>query len=258
MVTTIWLQLVELDAAGNLQECLLAQGDNTSAIGWLFKSCRLPTTSLYYAPVQFVARKLMQLILDSDHCLAALHLPGSKNVVPDLLSFAGHQRGFPHPLAPDFPDNDTLTRRFHDHIPQLIPSTFAICDIPNEISCFISRALQIAESSWNRNKKTLTKNGTEHGDAGLASAPNRGSRTISSTTSPHKKESSSFDPSSPATESLIGTRAEPLMESVRSQWSRVLSETPQAMWVRRSGVTTNAVPFTSRTATSYSHLSESS
>ena len=256
MVANIWLLILYLDAAQAIEECILALGDSTSAIGWLFKSGKLPTNSLYFEAVQFVARRLATLILESSHCLASQHLQGEFNVVPDLLSFAGCQRGDPHPLASDFPSDDVLTQRFHTYAPQLIPPAFAISPLPSEISSFVLQALQIAESSWNQNRRRLSKGKTELGDGGSAFAEKPASPIISSfAASSVKNKSLPFDPSSPCTVSLIGTSPEPMKESVRSRWWHRLCAMPQAIWVRRSGTISNQVPFTSRTAPSSCHLS---
>ena len=256
MVANIWLLLLELDRAGAEEECILALGDNTSAIGWLFKSGKLPPNSRYFEAVQFVARKLASLILESTHCLASQHLKGEHNVVADWLSYAGSQRGEPHPLAPDFPSDEVLTQRFHNHVPQLIPPGFAISPLPSEISSFVSQVLQIAESSWIQNKKIPTKEVTECGADGLGSVGDPGLTMMSSSQACYEVNGSlPFDPSSPSTESLSGIRPEPMLESVRSRWWQQLCEMPQAVWVRRSGTISNQVPFTSRTAPSCCHLS---
>jgi hypothetical protein len=101
----VWL---EIKAASNSSECILALGDNTSAIGWLFQSGRVGQNSLSYAAIQQVARHLATLILDSDHCLASQHLKGEKNIVADLLSYTGSTRGHAHPLAADEPSDEVL------------------------------------------------------------------------------------------------------------------------------------------------------
>ena len=256
MVSNIWLLLLELDQAGVEEECILALGDNTSAIGWLFKSGKLPSNSRYFEAVQFVARKLASLVLDSSHCLASQHIKGEHNVVADWLSYAGSQRGEPHPLAPDFPSDETLTQRFHDYVPQLIPPDFAISPLPSEISSFVSRVLQIAESSWTQNKKKLTRKVTESGDDGSGSVDDLDLTEMSSSPAcDDPNGSSQFDPFSPFTASLSGINPEPMLESVRSRWWQQLCEMPQAVWVRRSGTISNQVPFTSRTAPSCCHLS---
>ena len=52
MMVSIWLVLIECDEHGSEQDCILALGDDTSAISWLFKSSRLaPMKSPYYKPV---------------------------------------------------------------------------------------------------------------------------------------------------------------------------------------------------------------
>jgi hypothetical protein len=95
MVVGIWL---EIKAASDSSECILASGDNTSAIGWLFQSGRVDQKSLSYAAIQQVARHLATLILNSDNCLASQHIKGKKNIVADLLSYTGSTRGHAHPL----------------------------------------------------------------------------------------------------------------------------------------------------------------
>jgi hypothetical protein len=162
----------------------------------------------------------------SSHCLASQHIKGDENVVSDLLSFAGNVRGYDHPLALDFPSDATLTQRFHDHLPQLIPQNFVISLLTSEISSFVTRALQMTESSLSLNKKSLTKNVTEPGDDGPPSAPNQASTlTPSSLEYQNPKKSSSFEPSSPFTESLaswhqsgslLGQRPRPVVRDAAS------------------------------------------
>jgi hypothetical protein len=67
MVVTVWLAITKCTELGNKQACILALGDNTSAIGWLYKSSKLSPDSLYYLPVQMIARKLARLTTDSTH-----------------------------------------------------------------------------------------------------------------------------------------------------------------------------------------------
>jgi hypothetical protein len=164
MIVNIWLMCLEFTSRS---ECLLAAGDNTSAIGWLFRSSQIPKESLYYDAVQLGARKVAELVTESEHCLASQHIKGEMNVVPDLLSWSNNVRGTQHPLAFDDPSDDELTRRFHSHLPQLIPETFMISPLPSEVLSWITLALRTIESSWTRNKRRDTKLGTETGDAGV-------------------------------------------------------------------------------------------
>jgi hypothetical protein len=106
MAVTIWIIIRDCDANG--QECVMSLGDNTSAIGWMFRSSKLSPDSPYYKPVQFIVRKLAILVTRSGHCLCAQHLKGDRNVVADFLSFDRHQRRSDdlHPLACDEPDDE--------------------------------------------------------------------------------------------------------------------------------------------------------
>ena len=144
LAITILLQLHE---ANNDSECILAVGDNTSALGWLFRSSQLGPTSPYYTTVLFIARYIASAILASPHCLFGQHIKGNNNVVADLLSFLfqlqdGDKR---NPVAYDCPDNVKLTRRFHQYTPQLIPRNFHITPLPSHILFFATQALQTLE-----------------------------------------------------------------------------------------------------------------
>jgi hypothetical protein len=149
MVVNVWLMC---ETFTEQSESLLAIGDNTSAIGWLFRSSRIDHDSLYYDALQLGARKLATLITDSEHCLASQHIKGDANLVADLLSWSGDVRGSPHPLAMDEPSDEELTRRFHSHLPQLIPEYFHISPLPSKILSWITLALQTVESSWIRKR----------------------------------------------------------------------------------------------------------
>jgi hypothetical protein len=120
-------------------------------------------------------------------------------------------------LALDIPSNYTLTQRFHDHLPQLIPKGFAISPLPSKISSFVIQALQMTESFLNQNRKNPTKNVTAPGGAGSPSAPSPASAlTPSSLAYPNPKKSLSSKPFSPFTASLCGTSQETFLASVRA------------------------------------------
>jgi hypothetical protein len=51
MALTFWLVILECRDKGVRQESILSVGDNTSAIGWIFRSSRLDPSSPYYHPV---------------------------------------------------------------------------------------------------------------------------------------------------------------------------------------------------------------
>jgi hypothetical protein len=93
MMITVWLIILDCDARKLPKECILVLGNNTLAIGWLFRSGRIPATSFYYEAVQLIACKLGDLLKESSHILCSQqHLKGAKNVVADLLSYTGASR----------------------------------------------------------------------------------------------------------------------------------------------------------------------
>jgi hypothetical protein len=246
MVVNVWLMC---ETFTEQPESLLAIGDNTSAIGWLFRSSRIDHDSLYYDALQLGARKLATLITDSEHCLASQHIKGDANLVADLLSWSGDVRGSQHPLAMNQPSDEELTRRFHSHLPQLIPGYFQISPLPSEISSWITLALRTVESSWIRKTSRDTRVGTESGAAGDPTAtPPASLTTTSSLSCPTKPSTSSFAPSSASIEQLNGLSQDDWKEDIRSHWSQALSKLPQTVWLRRFGTISNQAPFTSREA----------
>ncbi|KAI2504384.1 hypothetical protein MHU86_10063 [Fragilaria crotonensis] len=101
MIVNIWLEC--LDSNTN-QSCILAIGDNTSAIGWLYKTSGLESSSMEHKAHLFAARHLATILMKYDCCIASQHIKGESNVVADLLSFAGNDnRDKTHPLAHDDP-----------------------------------------------------------------------------------------------------------------------------------------------------------
>ena len=168
MIVTIWLECRDLSSD---QACILAIGDSTSAIGWLFNTTRLCTTTGKYGAHLFAARHLATLLMTHKCCLASQHIKGELNVVADLLSFAGEGgRGKPHPLAHDHPLNDVLTQRFRTCLMEQVPENFVISQLPSEIASWVMQVLQIAASSLTVAKRTATREPTESGEGGWDSA----------------------------------------------------------------------------------------
>ena len=248
MVITILLLIEE--ANEERQSCLLGLGDNTSAIGWLFKSGRIDPKSKYHAPIKFIARHLTRSIIESNNQLAGQHLEGEKNDVADLLSFEGIERGKTNPLTVDRPPNDILTQRIVHNYPQLVPSHFKISPLPPSIASFACAAMQIIESSWIRNRKKPTGKLNELGTGGVSSSETSGTITPASLEFESRNELFSSSASLSATERASSTGMGELLASVRSRWWSRLSKVPQATWLRRFGNVTGPAPCTSREKTS--------
>jgi hypothetical protein len=138
MAISIWLECI---VPTENSECILSLGDNTSAVGWLFRSSHVDTASLTFDAIQLVARKVATLIMDTPHCLASQHIKGQHNVISDPLSFEKSYQGYLHPLAYDSPADNILTQRFHSYLQTQIPQDFIISPLPNEVLSWITLVL---------------------------------------------------------------------------------------------------------------------
>jgi hypothetical protein len=85
MAISIWLKCLILSEHA---EYILSFGDNTSAVGWRFRSSHINPNSLTLDAIQLLARKVATLVMDSPPCLASQHIKGEHNVVSDLLFFS--------------------------------------------------------------------------------------------------------------------------------------------------------------------------
>lgn len=244
MVINVWL---ECEDARNEHECILALGDNTSAIGWLFSSSKFPASSPAHKAHLLAARQLATLLLHEDHCLASQHIKGEQNLIADLLSFAGTHRGKRHPIAHDNPSDSELTQRFHIHYPSQIPENFSISPLPRKILSWLTMVLRTHESYLTLSKRVLTKQPIGVGDVGWDSVITPASTlTPSSLPYPTRKPTSSLEPFCPAFEPLSGASTADLQGIVNDQWFHRLSERPQATWLRRFGSVSNRAPSTSK------------
>jgi len=249
MVVNVWLECRSCqDTRGEEHACILALGDNTSAIGWLHKSASLGRNRPAHAAHLFAARHLATRVLAADCCIASQHIKGVHNIVSDLLSYAGNCRGKPHPLAADNPPDDVLTCRFHSSFPEQIPSNFELCRLPDDVISWLSVALQMAASSLLDAKRVATKTEIGPGVDGLDSNRLSASQvTPTSLVYPSTNKAFSPKPSSKPYVPSSGLPPVRLTECVRDQWWQTLCGRPQASWVRRFGAISNKAPSTTRT-----------
>ena len=249
LVISVWLLVDHCRANALSEECLMALSDNSSAIGWVYRASNLDQSSWYFEAVQTLARKVADLVLSSNNCLCAQHLPGIHNTVSDWLSYSTQQRnGEANPMAWDGPTDDELTQRFRSFTPQMIPENFKICPLPAEISSFTERTLRIAESSLIQRNQNLKKTKTGPGFDGSDSATRQPSWTRSSLACAPTRKTSSCAPSWKPTLPATGLNREKFLEQIRKPWQDRLCALPQAIWLRRFGCVSNGAPFTSRTA----------
>lgn len=226
--------------------CLLALGDNTSAIGWIFKSGKVTRESKYYEAVKFISRQLASKVMGADAQIMSQHFKGSKNIVADLLSFAGEARGKANSLTRDEPPDNVLTKRVLTHYSQLVPEGFRILPLPDEILSFAFAAIQMLEGSWTQNRKSRLKRRTGPGEDGRISHEVWEFSTPSSLTYQTQSEKSWPDVSLSIIETQNSISRGDLLADVRNRWWNRLSGMPLAIWQRRFGQTTGPVPSTSR------------
>jgi hypothetical protein len=248
MVVNVWLECKNCqDTRGEEHACILALGDNTSAIGWLHKSASLGRNRPAHAAHLFAARHLATQVLAADCCLASQHIRGVHNIVSDLLSYSGNYRGKPHPLAADNPPDDVLTQRFHSSYPEQIPSNFEICRLPDAVISWLSEALQMAASLLLGAKRVAMKTEIEPGVDG-SDSNRRSDFRVTPTSLGYPSTNKAFlpKPSSKPYAPSSGLPPVRLTECVRDQWWRTLCGRPQASWVRRFGAISNRAPSTTR------------
>jgi len=229
--------------------CILALGDNTSAVSWIFRSGRIANTSRYYPAVKFIARTIASRALEAGAQICSQHLAGVTNTVADLLSFEGDCRGTTNPITVDCPPDDVLTERVHKFYSQVVPSGFKIRPLPDDIESFALSAMQLTASSWTRKAKRPSKKVTGLGDGGNASSESgEWLATPFSIRLPATRSDCSWQEAScPTIAPLTSIHKERLLQSVRSPWYQRLFETPLAVWHRRSGNVEGPAPSTSRT-----------
>ena len=229
MVVNIWLECIDSTVP---HPCILAVGDSTSAIRWLFKSSKLNSSpGAGHAAHLFVARKLASILIDHAACIASQHIRGEQNLVADLLSLSGtSERGNPHPLAQDNPPNDVITQQFRDEFTEQVPEDFVISQLPNEVLSFVLRALQIAAWSLGVMENPGTRTPTESGVDGSVSVEQVGQEmTLFSLSYPiTNKANCSPKPSCSSIGPQIGRPREKFPEIVNAQWSQALCAKPQA------------------------------
>ena len=246
MAINIWLECLN---PGSAQSCILAIGDNTSAIGWLHNTSRLEPTWQVHDVHLMVARHIASLLMQHECCLATQHIKGEVNVVADLLSFVGTDRGKHHPLAYDDPPNDVLTHRFRSQLRSQVPECFNIVQLPKEILSWVSHMLRTTELSLIAVRKEGTRAQTGSGADGWVSADNPDlEATHTSLCFPSSNANFSSKDSCSTTVPPLGIRPGMLQESVSSRWGAALSAKPQATWVRRFGSISGTAPCTSRGA----------
>jgi hypothetical protein len=224
-VTTIWLEL--LASSTPPLSCLLALGDNSSAIGWLHKANADETNNKM---LHLISRKLATQLLNTDCCIYSQHFKGIYNEVADTLS-----------RRHDLSDKDLLSFILSSFSEQ-VPSIFSIDPLPPSITFWMTWLLQKNKEHMEFNKKQETKK-REHGaDGKLTLKELKTSTTHSSSDSSPSCRPDSLEP----LEQHSGKESFP--EKIQNVWREAQSKRPWQNWARSSGQTWGSTPTMVQTA----------
>ena len=224
-VVSIWIDILKKKVSK--EDCLLSMGDSTTAMGWLRRSNfrAKDESDQEWIVKQDVARKLAELILDSELVLYQQWFAGSSNVVADSLS------------------RDCYYMNINTHekflktvcLPQL-PNNFQIKQIPKEISCFIT---SILERLPVKKQRLIPQKPSELalGNIGILSSLASASQTTSSLTDYQNSNKTSFSQLSPKQ-----LENHPSHQEIINLWWKEQSTPPCHMWHRPLGQTTGMIP----------------
>ena len=127
VVITIWLTILAMDIKdrGNGMK-ILAQTDNTSALGWLKASSKFNKQDRVAAAIkEAIGQKLAELLMDADLSLYSQHIPGKDNFIADKLSRDTHET------------NIEQLSSIQKQWPELAPDNLRIVDLPPQIISWI-------------------------------------------------------------------------------------------------------------------------
>jgi hypothetical protein len=219
---SVW---VAISTRRNNEDCFLALGDNTSAVGWLHKANIDESKNL---PLHMAARKYAEILLQADCCLYSQHIAGKHNTIADILS-----RKF------DFTNKD-LTTFILSNFAHQVPQSFTVSPLPPEILSWLISWLRKCREKMASQKVRETKS-KGLGEDGLsiqdASTLNK---TSGSKDLLQIKEQRSSVPLPPP----LGDDNSP--DLIQQSWLREQCKRPLQNWVRFSGQTWGTTPHMSQ------------
>ena len=223
-IIAIWIDVIE--GVTKKEDCILAMGDNTSAMGWLRRSNfrQKDESDTSWLVKQQLGRHLATITLNADITLYKQWLKGSDNQVADSLSRDAYYL------------NANTHKKFLQHvIPHQLPPNFRIKPIPKEISCFITSILQQLPETQQQSS-TPKPSEIALGNVGTLSYLASELQMSSSMDSPGINKTSSC----PALPKQSGKA--PSLKEITESWWKEQSQPPSHMWHRPSGQTTGMTP----------------
>ena len=238
---SIWIDHIE----GRLlqHDCLLGMGDNTASMGWLRRSNFRENNEhdMEWLAKQRVARKVAELVLDSDTVLYRQWFRGADNTVADSLSRDAY-----------FLSNNTHESFLRIAVPNQVPKNFKIQPVPKKICSFVTSILLLLPV---KQQRSLPQKPSElaHSSVGLLSSLASELKSSILTTFPDSRKISS------RLLSLKPCEKQPSLKQLEEIWWKEQSTPPSHMWLRPSGQTTGRTPdwtLTVRSALSSKNNSE--
>jgi hypothetical protein len=213
----IWDDILERNIQA--EDCVLAFGDSTTAMGWIHKSkYRSDKDSDESTEARLnVARKLANLVLDNDLRLYSQWFAGTKNELADFLSREGSTL-----------DDDILIEKLLTNFTEQVPRDYKVSVLRPEIISFFSATLQKLP------KRPPQPHNTNdlihpHGSNGSHSSVQSNSTTIHSWKNLSNTNEIKSSPCLPNTsDPNLHTREE------FRDWLKAQSEIPSAQWHRHS------------------------
>ena len=191
--------------------CCLSLGDNTSAIGWIYKSNFCNENQI---PHEEAARHIASLCIENETCVCAQHFKGKWNVVADSLSRDHH---IPAEL---------LTELLRSLCPSQMPKNFHISPLPQEIESWVFRTLQLSNKQPQDPKEPMASM------IGVGLVGVDLSKALSSETIPSWIASQKNTHLLSLSASLKQCGPESLAQDVRETWHKARCERPWTKWQR--------------------------
>ena len=222
-VISIWVDVIneEIDPL----DCLLGMGDNTASMGWLRRTNfrENDESDFEWLAKQKVARKLANLILDSDAALYRQWFRGADNDVADSLSRDAY-----------FLSHSSHENFLNNVIPHQVPINFKVHPLPNAIVCFVSSILLLLPVKQQRLMRQKPSDLVLSNAGKLSSCELESIRCFLSHSQNSNKTSSCLH-------SHKQCEKPPSLEQIKQSWWKEQSVPPSHLWHRPSGQTTGLI-----------------
>ena len=224
-VVAIWID--EFEDKLEPQDCILAGGDSTTAMGWLRRTNfrEEDENNKDWEVKQEVARKLATIILNSESVLYRQWFLGNDNIVADSLSRDAL-----------FLSEDTHILFLKKFFIKQIPKNFHLKEVPKEICSFITSMLESLPENKQRWKQPKPSE-ILLGEIGSPSYIKQVCKNINSW-----KDFLASKGTSWSAHLLKRLEKHPSPQEIEENWWKNQSVPPSHMWLRPSGQTIGKTP----------------